>query len=190
MEWAKRSIKSDRILKMWFKALDVLKEVDEEGAVVIGECKLDTLTAREMAEELFDETIDRYMNMGAGQFLKDFQREKKIKKNEAHRKKEMEKAKKQEILRSKIPIEVIEKDESIGKVHAKTLVYTMISNNNDTVKAYKKKELCELFKLFKLPFKASYKKNELCELLINRIKNQPTTQTLSTNSNGSTTEGM
>lgn len=41
----------------------------------------------ELVDELFFGVVSRYMNMAGAQFLRDFRRETKLKKTEAHRKK-------------------------------------------------------------------------------------------------------
>ena len=57
----------------------------------------DEETAQQLTDkvrkEIFDDVVERYFKMGAGQFLRDFQRDYQIKRTEAHRKRVAEKNK-------------------------------------------------------------------------------------------------
>ena len=82
-----------RLLETWNSCLSV--SCDEDTA--------QTLTA-DLRKDIFDDVVERYFKMGAGQFLRDFRRENQIQRTEAHRKRVAEKAKKDDAKKSKITI--------------------------------------------------------------------------------------
>ena len=64
---------------------------------------------------MYQEVVERYFRMGAGQFLRDFRRDFQIKKSLAHRKEVLEKKKKAEENKMKVHLPEIEQDRSTGK---------------------------------------------------------------------------
>ena len=114
IEVCKDRVSNDGNLKsLWHQSFTEALRQSDDGTIKIGSCHTITENlAKKLINELFVETTDRYINMGAAQFLKDFRQEKKIKKTEAHRKKALQKSKKQDILRLKVQIKDIETNTS------------------------------------------------------------------------------
>ena len=61
-------------------------------------------------DELFKEIVERYMKMGAGQFLRDFRRDYHLRKSLAHRKAVLQRKEKANERRMKVPLKEIEQD--------------------------------------------------------------------------------
>jgi len=155
---------------------DCIKEVCSDGELfckwayaVDDEGDLDDVT---LIKTVFVEAVKRYMKMGAGQFLRDFRKETKLKKTEAHRKKIQMKAAKKVETESKVTIESISKDTSPGKVNSHTRMKAMIVSNPGILnsRVYLKSELQLLCKVYSVPFKSSYNKESLSASFANQIE--------------------
>lgn len=66
-------------------------------------------------DELFTEVVQRYTNVGANQFVKDFRRQWKVKKAMAHRQMVMARKDKQVQKDAKVPLEKVIQDNSCHK---------------------------------------------------------------------------
>lgn len=64
---------------------------------------------------LFYSVVERYFNMGCGQYLRDFRRDYNIQKTEAHRKRLIERKVDKERKEDKVVVQSIKDDESPGK---------------------------------------------------------------------------
>jgi len=94
-----------RLLETWNSCLSV--SCDEDTTLAL---------TPDLRKDLFDDVVERYFKMGAGQFLRDFRRDNQIRRTEAHRKRMAEKAKKDDAKKSKITIQELKEDKSEGKV--------------------------------------------------------------------------
>lgn len=65
------AMKCDKVLKeRWLKLFDEIESEEQKVAVMI----------------LYDKVIDKYFQMGAGQYIRDFKRDYNVTKSQAHRK--------------------------------------------------------------------------------------------------------
>ncbi|CAB3981947.1 ATP-dependent DNA helicase PIF1 [Paramuricea clavata] len=102
-----KAVSSNKTLINHFGGLFHLDEDEDKGLV----------------SELFMEIVERYMKMGAGQFLRDFRRDYHLKKSLAHRKAVLQRKEKANERRMKVHFKQMEQDRSPGKriSHARLL---------------------------------------------------------------------
>ncbi len=126
----------------------------------------------ELVNELFEGLVSRYINMAGAQFLRDFRRETKLKKTEAHRKKILLRSQVQELKGAKISLEEVLADQSQGKGQSHTLLRAMLAKQPAIFKSrvYKKEELKMLLSLYGVAFNASSDKEKLSDLLVKCIR--------------------
>ena len=129
----------------------------------------------ELVDELFFGVVSRYMNMAGAQFLRDFRRETKLRKTEAHRKKILVRSQVQELKGAKVSVEEVLADQSERKSKSHTLLQAMLSKQPAifTSRVYKKEELKALLGLYGVIFNSSSDKEKLSELLVKCITEEP-----------------
>jgi hypothetical protein len=114
---------------------------------------------------------EKYIKMGAGQFLRDFQRDFKIKKSMAHRKAVMEREQKAQEKQMKVHLPEIEQDRSTRKEVSHTRLVALVKQVTSTgiVRLYKKNELQKLCRSYNCRYLAKWNKaklaNELCHII-------------------------
>lgn len=128
----------------------------------------------ELVNELFNGVVSRYMNMAGAQFLRDFRRETKLKKTEAHRKKLLFRSQMQELKGAKVSVEEVLADQSERKGRSHTLLQAMLAKQPAIFKSrvYKKEELKVLLRLYGRAFNASSDKEKLSEMLVKCIRKE------------------
>lgn len=84
-----------------------------------------------MVLQLFNEVITRYVKMGVGEFLREFRRDFKLQKTEAHRKKVVEK-KKKDLVSSKVTLQSMKEDNSTNKKVSHLRLQAMV-NEKETI---------------------------------------------------------
>lgn len=121
---------------------------------------------------LFNDVVTRYVKMGVGEFLREFRRDFKLKKTEAHRKKVVEKKKKKDLVSSKVALESIKKDTSVNKGNSHRRLMTMLDQQESIFQSnvYSKSELQLLSKAYGLVFRRSDSKALLSEQLVPKIR--------------------
>lgn len=110
--------------------------------------------------------------MGVGEFLREFRRDFKIQKTEAHRKKVVEKKRKNDLKSSKVTIQSMKGDNSADMKNSHTRLQTMIIEHETIFQTttYSKNELQLLCKAYGVVFKKSDPKEKLSEKLITKIR--------------------
>ena len=73
--------------------------------------------------------ITRYIKMGVGEFLREFRRDFKIQKTDAHRKKVVEK--KKDLISSKLTLKTMQEDNTLNMKNSHTLLQTMLINQEN-----------------------------------------------------------
>ena len=85
----------------------------------VNESLMPSTNGHALVLHLFNDVVTYYVKMGVGEFLREFRRDFKLQKTEAHRKKVVEKKKKKkkkkDLVSSKITVESINKDTSVNK---------------------------------------------------------------------------
>lgn len=121
---------------------------------------------------LFNDVVTRYVKMGVGEFLREFRRDFKLQKTEAHRKKVVEKKKKKDLVSSKVTVESIKKDTSVNKGNSHRRLMTMLDQQESIFQSnvYSKSELQLLCKAYGLVFRRSDSKALLSEKLVPKIR--------------------
>ncbi|XP_028412433.1 uncharacterized protein LOC114543612 [Dendronephthya gigantea] len=120
---------------------------------------------------IYKDVSERYIKMGAGQFLRDLRRDFQIKKTMAHRKAVLERREKARQKRMKVNVPEIEQDRSPGKEVSHTRLVALVKQVkcNGMVQLYKKKELQKLCSSYDCRFLAKWNKtklaNELCRAI-------------------------
>lgn len=132
----------------------------------------ESLCDADLIAQLYDDVITRYVKMGVGEFLRDFRRDYKLQKTEAHRKKVVEKKKKKDLISSKVTMTSIRSDSSTNLKESHIRLQAMITEQplifQSTV--YSKDELQLLCKGYGLAFKRSESKARLSEKLTTKIQ--------------------
>ena len=107
---------------------------------------------QDIIAEMYQEVVERYFKMGAGQFLRDFRWDFQIKKSLAHRKEVMEKKKKAEKNKMKVHLPEIEQDCSTGKkmFHVRLLALVNKLGVGGLERRYKKNDLHHLCDVYKI----------------------------------------
>lgn len=90
---------------------------------------------------LFNDVVTRYVKMGVGEFLREFRRDFRLQKTEAHQKKVVEK--KKDLVSSKVTVESIKKDTSVNKGNSHRRLMTMLDQQESIFQSnvYSKSEL-------------------------------------------------
>ena len=114
--------------------------------------------------------LTQYVKMGVGEFLRKFRRDFKLQKTEAHRKKVVEK-KKKDLVSSKVTVESIRKNTSVNKGNSHCRLMTMLDQQESIFQSnvYSKSELQLLCKAYGLVFRRSDSKALLPEKLVPKI---------------------
>lgn len=128
----------------------------------------------EPVDELYFGAISRYMNMAGAQFLRDFRRETKLKKTEAHRKKILVRSQVQELKGAKVSVEEVLAEQSEREARSHTLLEAMLAKQPAifTSRVYKKEELKILLRFYGVAFNSSSDKDKLSELLVKCIREE------------------
>ena len=150
----------NRLLETWNGCLSVSCDEDTTQA----------LTA-DLRKDIFDNVVERYFKMGAGQFLRDFRRDNQIQRTEAHRKRVADKAKKDDAKKSKITIQEVKEDKSEGKVVTHKQLQALCTKHPKVFESrlYSKNELAPFFAAYGIIFRSSFTKARLNEILIAEI---------------------
>ena len=123
---------------------------------------------------LFNDVVTRYVKMGVGEFLREFRRDFKLQKTEAHRKKvvEKKKKKKKDLVSSKVAVQCINKDTSVNKGNSHRRLMTMLDQQESIFQSnvYSKSELQLVSKTYGLVFRRSDSKALLSEQLVPKIR--------------------
>ncbi|KXJ28667.1 hypothetical protein AC249_AIPGENE19458 [Exaiptasia diaphana] len=100
--------------------------------------------------KIFKMVVEKYVHMGADQFLRDFRRAHRIKRTAEHRKKVLERQKPREVKTAVCTIDDMKADTSPGKVtsHHKIINFVEKFGEAEFVKAYKRTELVTLSKAY------------------------------------------
>ena len=119
---------------------------------------------------LFNDVVTRYVKMWVGEFLREFRRDVKLKKTEAHQMKVVEK--KKDLVSSKVALESIKKDTSVNKGNSHRRLMTMLDQQESIFQSnvYSKSELQLLCKAYGLVFRRSDSKALLSEKLVPKIR--------------------
>ena len=122
--------------------------------------------------QLFTDVVSRYVKMGVGEFLREFRRDFKVQKTEAHRKKMVEKKKKKDLVSSKVTVQSIEEDTSVNKVNSHHRLLTMVNKQTAIFQStvYCKSEIQLLCKAYGVVFRRSDSKALLSEKLVPKIR--------------------
>lgn len=104
--------------------------------------------------------------------MREFRRDFKLQKTEAHRKKVVEKKKKKDLVSSKVTVESIKKDTSVNKGNSHRRLMTMLDQQESIFQSnvYSKSELQLLCKAYGLVFRRSDSKALLSEKLVSKIR--------------------
>ena len=132
-------------------------------------------TATVTLYKIYEDIIERYMNMAGAQFLRNFRRDTQLQKTEAHRKKVLLKSKKQELKGGKVDIHTILNDNSNMRHTSHILLKAMIAKLPDIFESrvYKKDELKMLLDLYGIVYNSSSSKKILAEALKKAIHKLP-----------------
>ena len=130
------------------------------------------------------EIVERYMKMGAGQFLRDFRRDYHLKKSLAHRKAVLQRKEKVNERRMKVHFKQMEQDRSPGKriSHARLLSLVNELTHKGLTRLYTKCELQHLCGAYNVRCLARWNKEKLSSelaLTIRQCENMPSHQVLS-----------
>lgn len=114
-------------------------------------------------EFLFHSVVDRYYNMGCGQYLRDFHRDYNIQKTEAHRKRVIERKTNKERKEEKVTVESIRTDDSTSKINSHRFLVALVSKRPNVfdTNLYNKAEIKVLFQAYGLRFVMSWNKAKL-----------------------------
>jgi len=125
----------------------------------------------DLRNDIFDDVVERYFRMGAGQFLCDFRRDNQIRCTEAHRKRMAEKVKKDDAKKSKITNQEVKEDQSKGKVVTQKQQKALCTKHLKAFESrlYSKNELAPFFAAYGVIFRSSFTKANLNEILIAEI---------------------
>ena len=151
------------LLSTWNSCLD--ESCDEETTQQLTE---------KVRKDIFDDVVERYFKTGAGQFLHDFRRDYQIKRTEVHRKRVIEKAKKEDSKKSKVTIQQIKEDTSLGKVVTHKQLQALCTKDPKVFenRLYSKTEIASFFSAYGIPFRRSFSKARLNEVVIAEILKQ------------------
>ncbi len=135
-------------------------------------------------DELFKEIVERYMKMGAGQFLRDFRRDYHLRKSLAHRKAVLQRKEKANERRMKVPLKEIEQDRSPGKriSHARLLSLVNKLTHKGLIRLYTKCDLQRLCSAYDVRCLVRWNKEKIASelaLTIPQRENMPSHQILS-----------
>ena len=122
--------------------------------------------------QLYEDVVTRYVKMGVGEFLRDFRRDFKLQKTEAHRKKVVERKKKKDLKSSKVTLTSIRNDTSPNLRNSHIRLQAMITEQETIFQSavYSKDELQLLCTAYGLAFRRSDSKAKLSEKLTAKIK--------------------
>ncbi len=123
-------------------------------------------------ELLFHRIVEKYYNMGCGQYLRDFQRDYNIQKTEAHRKRVIERKTKKDLKEDKVTLESIRSDKSTNKENSHRFLSALVSRRPTVfdTNLYSKSEIKTLFQAYGIRFVMSWNKAKLNEILVSKIK--------------------
>ncbi len=110
--------------------------------------------------------------MGVGEFLREFRRDSKLQKTEAHRKKVVEKKKKNDLFCSKITIQSIKEDNTPNKQISHNRLQIMVREQQSIFQStvYLKSEIQLLCNAYGVTFRKNYSKSRLLDKLVPIIK--------------------
>lgn len=150
----------NRLLETWNGCLSVSCDEDTTQALTV-----------DLRKDIFDNVVERYFKMGAGQFLRDFRRDNQIQRTEAHRKRVADKAKKDDAKKSKITIQEVKEDKSEGKVVTHKQLQALCTKHPKVFESrlYTKNELAPFFAAYGIIFRSSFTKARLNEILTAEI---------------------
>ena len=122
---------------------------------------------------MYAEVAVRYFKMGAGQFLRDFRRDFRLKKAIAHRKAVLaRKEKAKELLRQKVDLAEIKKHKSPNKKssHVRLVALATQLKEAGLMRLYKKLELQQLYEAYGIGWVAKWNKRRLVKELFQKLK--------------------
>ena len=125
-------------------------------------------------KQIYKDVIERYIKMGANQFLRDFRRDFQIKKSTAHRKAVMERKEKARHKLMKVNLSEIRQYRSHGKEVSHTRLVALVNQvkSNGMVRLYKKSELHKLCSSYGCHHLAKWNKTKLANELFQAILSQ------------------
>ncbi|CAB3986730.1 ATP-dependent DNA helicase PIF1 [Paramuricea clavata] len=128
---------------------------------------IDANKNKDIIVEMYNEVIERYFKMGAGQSLRDFRRDFHVKKSLAHRKEVMEKKKKAEENQMKVHLPEIEQDRSASKKvsHVRLLALVNKLGEGGLKRLYKKNDLHHLCDAYNVRWVSRWNKVKLASEL-------------------------
>lgn len=94
-----------------------------------------SIIASALVLHLFNDVVTWYVKTGVGEFLREFQRDFKLQKTEAHRKKMVEKETKKDLVSSKVTVESIDKDTSVNKGNSHRRLTTMLDQQESILQS-------------------------------------------------------
>ena len=127
----------------------------------------------DLSLQLFKTVVTRYLKMGIGEFLREYRRDFKLQKTEAHRKKVVEKKNKKDLTSSKVTLRSMKEDASASKKNSHQRLQVMV-NDKETIfhtTVYSKSEIQLLCKAYGVVFKKNDNKVKLSDKLIPKIRN-------------------
>ncbi len=114
---------NEQLLGLWNHACEeakskVVTSNSKESTTFSGACYV-----------IFKEVTERYMKMGAGQYLRDFRRDAKWQKTEAHRVKVMQRSEKNTLKKDQVSLDEIRSDTSEGKVSSHVMLRGLVEKH-------------------------------------------------------------
>ena len=123
---------------------------------------------KNLLKDLFCQAVDKYFHMGCGQFLRDFKRDHNVKKNEAHRKRVVERRPAKQQKDDKITIKCLSEDQSSNKQYSHRLLVAIVTKQpgvfNSSV--YNKNEIKHIYKAYGIKYVARWNKSQLNDYLV------------------------
>ena len=122
--------------------------------------------------QLFKDVVTRYVKMGVAEFLRQFRRDSKLQKTEAHRKKVVEKQKKNDLVSSKVTVQSIKKDNTLNKQNSHNRLQIMVNEQQTIFEStvYLKSEIQLLCNAYGVAFRKNDSKSKLSDKLVPLIR--------------------
>lgn len=121
---------------------------------------------------MFTEVVQRFLRMGAGQFLRDYRRTTKLKKAMAHRKTVLQRKQKAKTKSLKVHIPQIQQDRTPFKQTSHGRLITLLEHSKERgmQKIYTKMELMKLCSAYAINVRTSWNKSKLMQELASAIR--------------------
>ncbi|XP_070556108.1 uncharacterized protein [Ptychodera flava] len=165
MSWVCSSLLKNISLQEQFSLI-----VDQTEELCNNSCS--NAEVKSLVHEVYADIVHRYVNMGAGQFLRDQRCHMKLKKTEAHRRKIMQRDQKSNERNAKMDIETLKKDHSDGKCVTHAMIAAKIAENPKyfASRLYTKDEIKIIFGLYDVRYIQRFNKDKLNDILVHKIK--------------------